>query len=140
LLTGGGRLSSQALRGNYVVLKPFAAWCAPCRSELPHLIAASTRFAGAPVSFVAVSFDQDESAAKALVEELHVPFPVVYDSKGQLASLGFRALSEMYLFGPNGELLAHYEHCNRETVEDLVRTLRQLTAPRRQTVTLADSS
>lgn len=127
-LIGGGRLNADALRGSYVVLKPFAAWCKPCWSELPYLVEASARFHDDPVSFVAVSFDEDRAEPQRLVTELRVPFAVAHDPEAQLApALALHAFSAMYLFGPDGDLLVRYEHCNRETVEDLIQRLSRLT-------------
>ena len=127
-LIGGGRLNANALRGRYVVLKPFAAWCRPCWSELPLLVDASARFHEADVSFVAVSFDKSRAEPQSLVAELRIPFAVAHDPEGQLAApLALRAFSALYLFGPDGHLVVRYDHCNPGTVEDLVRRLSRLT-------------
>ena len=124
----GGRLSAVALRGRYVVLKPFAAWCAPCRSELPLLVEASAKFLGSPVSFVAVSFDKDPAAAQRLVTELGVPFPVAYDPEGRMAAaLALQSLTVVYLFDPGGNLVVRYIHCDRASVDELIRKLDRLT-------------
>lgn len=123
-----GRLNAAALRGRFVVLKPFAAWCSPCRNELPLLVEASSRFRDLPVTFIGVSFDKDRDAAKKLIDELRVPFPVAYDRDGILAtSLALTALTRIYLFDPEGNLIVRYASCNPSSVEDLVQRLLRLT-------------
>jgi hypothetical protein len=94
---------------------------------LPRLATASERFRARQVAFVAVSFDEDESAVNRLVKDLALPFQVVQDQRGALAGpLGMRSLSEMYLFGPAGEPLVHYRRCDPDAIADLVEKLTQL--------------
>lgn len=126
-LIDGGRLTAETLRGRYVVLKPFAAWCGDCWNELPLLVEASARLRNASVSFVAVALDTEDGAPRNLVEELRVPFYVAHDPTAQLPPrLSLHALSPLYVFGPVGELLVRYPKCGRREIEDLVERLSQI--------------
>lgn len=121
-LLSGGHLHSKDLRGKYVVIKPFAAWCHPCWLELPALIAFSQRHSALEV--VGISMDKERAATEHLVEELRVPFRVAVDPDGSLGrTLGMDALSELFLFDATGHAVAHYKRCNAASLADLERHL-----------------
>lgn len=71
--------------GQPVVLNFFAAWCVPCRAELPVLQQASERLAGT-VGFVGVDVSDSRTAATELLERTGVTFPAGYDPDRKVAS------------------------------------------------------
>ncbi len=74
----GFRLSD--LRGKPVVINFWATWCAPCRSEMPSLQTAATRFDDAVV-VVGVDQGEDARTVQAFVDELGVTFPIPLDKE-----------------------------------------------------------
>ena len=73
-----------ALEGRPVVLNFLAAWCDPCRRELPLLVAAS-KDRRDEVAFVGVDVQDSRSRATDLLAETGVAFPVAYDPKAAVA-------------------------------------------------------
>lgn len=69
MLTGGEPLALRSLRGQVVLLDLWASWCAPCREEMPLLDDLARRLEAKGVRVVAVSVDEDRSAA---LEFLHI--------------------------------------------------------------------
>ena len=67
-----------------IVVNFFAAWCEPCRRELPLLAATAT--AHPRVRFVGVDHQDSRSNATDLLDETHVPYESAYDPQGTLAS------------------------------------------------------
>jgi hypothetical protein len=54
------------------------------RSEAPDLVAASRELAGDDVAFVGInSRDLDKAAARAFVRRFRVPYPSIYDQRGE---------------------------------------------------------
>ncbi len=69
--------------GQPVVLNFFAAWCAPCRAELPEFEQVSNELDGS-VQFVGVSTDFEQDAWQSLVEETGVTFPTFFQPSQEL--------------------------------------------------------
>lgn len=70
--------------GRPAVVNFFAAWCVPCRAELPVLQAASQR--SAKVAFVGVDVNDSRRAAAELLEATGVTFPAGYDPQQAVAA------------------------------------------------------
>ncbi len=70
--------------GQPTVLNFFASWCAPCRAELPEFQAESLLAAG-KVNFLGINTrETDIAAAKKLLEETGVTYPVALGDTGEL--------------------------------------------------------
>jgi cytochrome c biogenesis protein CcmG/thiol:disulfide interchange protein DsbE len=95
------RLSS--MRGDVVVLNFWATWCAPCREETPTLQAASTRWGPEGVRFLGVDVRDDDSAARAFVEEFGVTYPSASDPASSLADdFGYFGYPATYVIDERG--------------------------------------
>ncbi|MGA2183032.1 MAG: TlpA disulfide reductase family protein [Bryobacteraceae bacterium] len=68
----------RANRGKVVVVNFWATWCAPCRQEMPSLVAIENRHATKGVKLLLISADDptDEPKARAFLESVHAPPPV----------------------------------------------------------------
>ena len=76
--------------GRTVVVNVWGSWCAPCRAEAPDLVAASEELADKNVAFLGInSRDLNQAAARAFQRRFEVPYPSIYDQKGQTL-LAFR--------------------------------------------------
>lgn len=86
----GEPISLEDFAGKTVVLNVWGSWCAPCRSEAPDLAAASKELADLDVVFLGInSRDLDKAAAQAFQRRFEVPYPSIYDQKGETL-LAFR--------------------------------------------------
>jgi len=86
----GEPISLADYAGKTVVVNVWGSWCAPCRSEAPDLAAAAAELADEGVEFLGInSRDLDRAAAQAFQRRFEVPYPSIYDQKGQTL-LAFR--------------------------------------------------
>ncbi|HEU4512155.1 MAG TPA: TlpA disulfide reductase family protein [Nocardioidaceae bacterium] len=86
----GEPISLADYEGKTVVVNVWGSWCAPCRSEAPDLVEASQELAADGVEFLGInSRDLDRAAAQAFQRRFEVPYPSIYDQKGQTL-LAFR--------------------------------------------------
>ncbi len=64
-------------RGNVVLVNLWATWCAPCREEMPALVALQSKLASKGLKLITVSADEpeDEASARQFLSEQKVPSP-----------------------------------------------------------------
>ncbi|TDC21530.1 TlpA family protein disulfide reductase [Streptomyces sp. 8K308] len=81
----GEEISLSDYRGEVVVLNVWGSWCAPCRAEAPHLVAAEEATADQGVRFLGLN-TRDLSVDNALAFErrYEIGFPSFYDPNGRL--------------------------------------------------------
>lgn len=81
----GLRARLKALRGHPVVINVWAAWCGPCRDELPVFQRVSLDW-GARVGFLGVDLKDSRSSAVRLLREIPVTYPSFEDPRGRIAA------------------------------------------------------
>ncbi len=82
----GDTLSLNDYRGKPILINFWASWCPPCRSELPALQAAYTKY-GNDIGFVAVDVKENRDTVAAFIDDMGLTFPVALDAEGQIAQL-----------------------------------------------------
>jgi cytochrome c biogenesis protein CcmG, thiol:disulfide interchange protein DsbE len=78
----------RALRGHPVVVNVWAAWCVPCRVELPVIQRASLDY-GKRVAFLGVDLRDNRDAAAKLLRDIPLTYPSYEDPDGKVAN-GYR--------------------------------------------------
>jgi cytochrome c biogenesis protein CcmG/thiol:disulfide interchange protein DsbE len=71
------------LRGHPVVVNVWAAWCGPCRVELPVVQSASLDW-GKRVAFVGVDLRDNRGAANKLLRQIPLTYPSYEDPDGKI--------------------------------------------------------
>jgi cytochrome c biogenesis protein CcmG, thiol:disulfide interchange protein DsbE len=73
------------LRGHPVVVNVWAAWCGPCREELPVFQQAALDH-GRQVAFVGVDLRDDRGSASRLLKTVPLTYPSYEDPDGKIAN------------------------------------------------------
>lgn len=101
---GMGTVSLADFEGRPVVLNFFAAWCVPCRTELPALAEAERR-SGGRVAFVGIDHQDSRTNAVEMLEEAGVNYPAGYDPRGSVApTYGLRGLPATVFITADGRI------------------------------------
>jgi len=101
------KLSLRDFRGKLVLLNFWASWCLPCREEMPAMEYLYREFQNKGFVILAVNVRDKKEDALALIQELKVTYPVVFDPTGRwILAYGAWGLPNTYLIGPNGNSLA----------------------------------
>jgi cytochrome c biogenesis protein CcmG/thiol:disulfide interchange protein DsbE len=75
----------RALRGHPVVVNVWAAWCGPCRVELPVVQRASLDY-GKRVAFLGVDLRDNRGDAQKLLRQIPLTYPSYEDPDGKVAN------------------------------------------------------
>jgi cytochrome c biogenesis protein CcmG/thiol:disulfide interchange protein DsbE len=115
-LEGGGSVNLSSLRGP-MVINLWASWCGPCRKELPKYQAFAKKYAG-KVDVLGIDFQETRlGAARDLVRETGVRYPLLSDPDGKMRAVG---LPKLILLDARGRV-AHEEYVEITSVAQLER-------------------
>lgn len=83
----GGEVTLSSLRGEVVIINLWTSWCPPCREEMPAIEQVYRQYQDKGLEVLAVNstFQDDERAAAAFVQELGLTFPVLLDRDGAVS-------------------------------------------------------
>ncbi len=88
-----------------LMLVAMAAWCAPCREELPILQKMHEKYKGDGLRIVGISLDiGGSSAMQPLVDQMGLEFPVYWGGEKVTAEYGISGIP-LTLFVGNGKLI-----------------------------------
>ena len=85
--SSGDNLRLSEYRGEVVMINFWATWCGPCRQEMPLLDELFSRYERVGFTLLGVNIDDDPKRAMAMIDELGVTFPVLFDSTKDVSKL-----------------------------------------------------
>ena len=98
----GLRRELRRLRGRPVVVNIWAAWCGPCREELPVFQDVSVAY-GKRVAFLGVDLRDERAAAERLLRRFPVSYPSFEDPDGRLfQDLGLQGVPSTLFYDARG--------------------------------------
>lgn len=125
----GKNLRLSEYRGQVVLINFWAAWCGPCRQEMPVLDELHSNYEQLGFSVLGVNVDEDAAKADKLLRDIPVTFPVLYDSDNKISELfNIDAMPTTILVDRDGNMRylhrgykSGYEELYREHIKSLIR-------------------
>ena len=106
----GVEITLSSLRGKYVLIDFWAAWCKPCRQENPNVLASYNKYKDEGFEILGVSLDRTKEAWVKAIEDDGLPWKHVSDLKyfnsEAAATYQINAIPATYLIGPDGKIVA----------------------------------
>ncbi|MEW6677011.1 MAG: TlpA disulfide reductase family protein [Pseudomonadota bacterium] len=78
----GDTVDLAQLRGKVVLVNFWAAWCPPCRKEMPSMNRLAKGLAGQPFVILGVNAGDEPEAIQAFLKHTPVEFPILLDTEG----------------------------------------------------------
>lgn len=109
LTPDGKEVKLSDLRGQYVLLDFWAAWCGPCRQENPNIVEQYHRFKDKGFTVLGVSLDRDRDAWLKAIEDDKLEWTQISDLKmwdsepGQLYNI--TAIPASFMIDPDGKIV-----------------------------------
>ena len=111
------------------MLNFWASWCGPCRQEMPLLEKIYKKYKRLGFVLLGVNVEENSSAAKKLLKDIKVSFPILFDTKNLTSKLyNVSAMPTTILIDRNGnQRFLHkgykpgYENDYKKQVKKLLR-------------------
>ncbi|HEY4417705.1 MAG TPA: TlpA disulfide reductase family protein [Verrucomicrobiae bacterium] len=79
----GHPLSLASFKGRVVLVDFWATWCAPCRGEVPNVVATFQKYHGQGFEIIGVSLDMDRQKLLNFIKEHQMPWPECFEGNDQ---------------------------------------------------------
>ena len=109
-------------RGNYVLADFWASWCAPCKAEMPDVIALYNKYKDKGMKVIGITVNDTPEKSDSIVKRLGIPFPQIYESK-PMSIYGEIGIPHKILFAPDGTILSRRIASNKELKKKLAEIL-----------------
>jgi thiol-disulfide isomerase/thioredoxin len=105
----GQPLSVANYKGKVVLVDFWATWCAPCRRELPNVIATYQKYHDNGFDIIGVSLDSDRQALLKFIRQNNMPWQQFFDGQGWNNKLavksGIEAIPMTFLLDKDGKII-----------------------------------
>jgi thiol-disulfide isomerase/thioredoxin len=103
--TDGKTISLADLKGKVVLVNFWATWCAPCREEMPAIIALHEKYKDRGLVVLSIASDDTPEPVDALLKDSPLPFTVVYGTEDMKRTYAINALPTTVLIDKSGQIV-----------------------------------
>ena len=112
-------------KGKTLWIDFWASWCGPCRQSFPWLKNLQQQLSPQQFTVIAISVDENLDDAYQFLSMFSPNFPVLFDSKGQLAELfQVPVMPSSFLVAPDGRILLKHTGFRLDEAEQLAQKIR----------------
>ena len=102
------KISSEGLRGKYVLLDFWAVWCGPCRQEIPNLVNLYKKIDKSKFEIIGIVGDSPSDALDKIIDEQSITWPQIQstDINKIKERYGIYGYPTTFLLNPEGIIIA----------------------------------
>lgn len=129
--TKGNVIDVSKLKGKWIILNFWAAWCDSCMKEIPEFNRFYQHHRNKNIEVYGVNFDQmPMSELKTAMEKMHIAYPVILENPAQTWQLDeIDALPVTYIIDPNGKVVKKILGTNTEqSLQTVLHELQKVTS------------
>ena len=108
--TEGNMFKLSSLRGQYVLLDFWAAWCRPCRMENPNVVAAYQKYKNKGFTVLGVSLDRDKNAWLSAIQQDNLTWTHISDlqfwQSAAARTYNVSSIPKSFLLDKEGRIIA----------------------------------
>lgn len=105
----GKPLSIANDKDKVVLIDFWATWCAPCRAELPNVLATYRKYHDKGFEIIGVSLDQDQARLTEFAKSMNMTWPQFFDGQGWQNKLavkyGIESIPATFLLDGEGKII-----------------------------------
>jgi len=121
----GKKIRLKDYRGKVVLLDFWAAWCNPCRMEMPNVIRVYSEFQKKGFEIIGISLDSDEAQFQTFIKDNKMSWPQIYEGKGWSSGIGqsyaVSSIPATYLIDKKGKI--RFKNVRGEKLKQAVQQL-----------------
>jgi thiol-disulfide isomerase/thioredoxin len=96
-------------KGRVVLVDFWATWCAPCRAELPNVLAIYNKYHDQGFEIIGISLDQDQARLADFTKSMNMTWPQFFDGQGWQNKLavkyGVEGIPATFLLDGEGKII-----------------------------------
>lgn len=98
-------ITSESLRGKYVLIQFWASWCIPCINEMPVIRRIHEQYRQAPFTILSISIDQNAQAFRTAVTKHAMNWTQVHGDLRLYNAMGYAPIPQLYLLDKSGRVI-----------------------------------
>jgi thiol-disulfide isomerase/thioredoxin len=99
----GNTINTSTYRGEVVIVNFWAAWCTPCRDEIPQFVALQEKYRGRGLQAIGISMEDPEGPLHDFYQAYKMNYPVVMGNQDVAEKYGgILGLPTTFLIGRDG--------------------------------------
>ena len=120
----GKTIDLQSLKGKKVLVNLWAAWCPPCKAEMPSIAALYDKIDKEKTVFVLLSLDEDFQSSVDFMKKNKFDLPVYFPAQELPALFNTGGIPATFIFNEAGELIKQNNGADDYDTDEYLRLLK----------------